>query len=197
MSKLKLNIRKIKCIGECVKKGDEFLHPTTLQISRANNSSSCPSKQYLKNSKILMDKKCDSNERLSNINLAKFMSLPYLNLSEEHFLKIYEVESVEDFKLWVDNSIKENKSYIHINRIINAWIRVNYESLLKNNNFLEDIYLKIFKNYWNNMKISDDKFKKEVKKYIDTWFEKKNYDDFKFNMGNDLNKYLSKKYGKK
>ena len=95
----------------------------------------------------------------------------------------------------MEKNIKKD-NYNHVNRILNAWNKVNYDFLKENNNFLELIYFNIMKTMWNHLKIKDNIAKKEIGKYIDSWFLKKDYNDFKFNLGNDLNKYLSKKYGK-
>ena len=195
MNKSKLNVRKIKCIGECNDYTMEYIDPTTLAIAKTNNS--CPTKMWLDDKKNLtFSKVCEHNEKSSNQNLSNFMSVPYLNLPLEKILLIYDVGDIEKLESFVKKNITENSYYDTINRVLNAWNKVNFDLLKLNNNFLENIYLQIKKQYWNDIKQKDEIIKKDIKKYIDSWFIKKNYDDFYFDLGNDLKKYLSKKYDK-
>lgn len=196
MNKSKLNVRKIKCIGECNDSTTKYLNPTTLTIVR-NNNNSCPTKMWSDDKKNLtFTKVCDHNEKSKNQNLSNFMSVPYLNLPLEKILVIYDVEDIEKLESYVKKNIMENSYYDTINRVLNAWNKVNFDMLKLNNDFLENIYLQIKKQYWNDIKEKDEIIKKDIKKYIDSWFIKKNYDDFYFDLGNDLKKYLSKKYDK-
>lgn len=196
MNKSKLNVRKIKCIGNCNDSNIEYLNPTTLTIDiDVNKNKSCPTKTYLdKSNKFTFSKVCEHNEKTTNQNLSNFMSVPYLNLPLEKILLIYNIDSIEDLVSFVDKNIMENSYYDKINRVLNAWNKVNFDLLKLNNDFLENIYFNIKKKYWDNIKENDDIVKKDIKKYIDSWFIKKNYEDFYFDLGNDLKKYLSKKY---
>lgn len=196
MNKSKLNVRKIKCIGDCNDPYVKYLNPTTLTIV-TNKNKSCPTKMWLDDKENLtFSKVCEHNEKLSNQNLSNFMSVPYLNLPLEKILIIYDVEDIEKLESFVKKNIMENSYYDTINRVLNAWNKVNFDLLKLNNNFLENIYLQIKKQYWKDIKEKDEIIKKDIKKYIDSWFIKKNYDDFYFDLGNDLKKYLSKKYDK-
>ena len=67
----------------------------------------------------------------------------------------------------------ENSYYDTINRVLNAWNKVNFDMLKLNNDFLENIYLQIKKQYWKDIIEKDDIIKKDIKKYIDSWFIKK------------------------
>ena len=196
MEKDKLNIRKVKCITKCAEKGERYLHPITLGFNFSNKSKSCGTKYNLIENKNVYEKKCESNESIANNELVKFMALPYLNLSPEQLIKIYDVEDIEKLIKWIDESVKKNYYYNSINRILNTWIRLNYLELLKNNNFLEDIYFKIYKSYWKDIKSLDKDIKLSISKYINSWFQKKNFRQFKLNLGNDLKNFLSNKYGK-
>ena len=196
MNKSKLNVRKIKCIGECNDSTNKYLNPTTLTIVR-NNNNSCPTKMWSDDKKNLtFTKVCDHNEKSTNQNLSNFMSVPYLNLPLEKILVIYDVEDIEKLESFVKKNIMENSYYDTINRVLNAWNKVKFDMLKLNNDFLENIYVQIKKQYWKDIIEKDDIIKKDIKKYMGSWFIKKNYDDFYFDLGNDLKKYLSKKYDK-
>ena len=197
MNKSKLNVRKIKCIGDCVDNGESYIDPITLQIGKNNNKNMiCPTEKYLdSNKKVLGTKKCKNREQSSYENLVQFMAVPYLKLPPEQLLVIYDVEDINKLENNIEKEINEDNFYQHINRILNAWNKVNYDMLKINSNFLQKIYFKINKKYWN-YKVNDDTIKKDINKYIDSWFKKKIFGDFNFNLGNDLNKYLSKKYDK-
>ncbi len=197
MSKNKLNVKK-KCLGKCIESGEMFLHPITLQLidTKDSKNNQCPTKFYF-DEKIKKVQNCNSDDNISNLELSKFMSIPYLNVSPDQFLNVYNIDEIDSLKNWIDNNIKNKKSFNHVNRVLDAWIRVNYDFLIKSNAILENIYYKIFKNYWNDIKINDSEIKKELSKYIPKWFEKKDINNFYFSIGNDINKYLSKKYGKR
>lgn len=196
MNKSKLNVRKIKCIGECNNQNLKYLDPTTLRIG-INKDKSCPTKMFINDNNFFdYSKKCDHNDKATNKDLSNFMSVPYLNLPLEKILLIYEIDNIDELISYVKKNIKEKSYYDNINRVLNAWNKVNFDLLKLNNDFLEEIYFEIKKEYWKEIKVKDDDVKKDIKKYIDSWFIKKNYDDFYFDLGNDLKKYLSKKYDK-
>ena len=179
--------RKIKCIGECIKPGDKYLHPVTLQINKNEfkDKNICPSEITIVNSKIYTSKTYDKSDKLSSIELQKFMALPYLNLNMDTMLSIYKIETIDSLILWVDINIKENKPFRYVNRIINIWNKANFDSLIDNNKILVVVYEKINKHYWNL--VTDD-----MEKYIQKWFKTKKYDDFIFDLGLDLVNYLNK-----
>lgn len=187
MEKNKLNVRKVKCITKCAKKGERILHPLTLLVSQIKEDNKCGINYKYDKKDNVWDKTCEENESITDNELVKFMALPYLNLGPEQLIKMYDVEDIEKLKKWIDNSIKKEMYYESINRILNAWIRSNYVILLKNNNFLEDIYLKISDKYWKNIVAK----KNNIGKFINSWFMKKKYNDFKLNLGNDLKNFLS------
>lgn len=191
------NKRKLKCIGNCIsKKNESYLHPISLQIIKFDKGDSiCPSKfHYDENKKTHSWHTNCKNEKTDIENIKKFMVLPYLSLSLQQFLETYKIYSVDDLIDWIDNKIKNEYTYEHINRIINVWIKQNFSILISNSNILNEIYFKIFKNYWN-LNIKDKHFNKETSQYVKNWIKEKDNEDFEFNLGNDLKNYLSKKYG--
>lgn len=188
--------RNLKCIGDCVEPGEKYLHPITLFIvDNLNNETTCASKFHLdkKTNENKYHKKCIPKEIISNNNLKKFMALPYLNLGLEQLLGFYDIVSIDNLVKWIDEQISENKTYPYTNRMINTWIKVNHETLIDNNELLVDIYIKIVKKYFKIRKVSDSLLEKEIRFFISKWLKDTPNDDFKFNLGNDLNKYLSKK----
>jgi len=116
------------------------------------------------------------------------MLTPSLLLPSSELLKIYEVKDINDF---IKSNLEDN-NFSFINRILNCWIRENFNDLKKNNNILINIYYQIFNN------IIDKKiFEKECKIFLNKWFKNKNIDTFFMDLGNDLEKYLSNKYDQK
>jgi len=178
--------RKIKCFGECIKPGDKYLHPVTLQINKnITQENLCASEIRIKDSKIITNKIYDKSDKVSSLELQKFMALPYLNLNLDTMLSIYKIETIDNLISWVDNNMKDNKPFRYVNRIINIWNKANYNSLVDNNKILVILYEKINKHYWNL--VTDD-----MEKYIQKWFKSKKYDDFIFDLGLDLVNYLNK-----
>ena len=174
--------RKIKCIGECINSGEYYLHPITLSLSKNNSTTKkyCPSEFHYDKDGPTYSKQCHKTT-INSLDIQKFMALPYLNLNIEQMLDIYKINGIESLILWVDNMISEKLPFQYINRIINIWIKSNFDMLIKNNNIMIDIYIKINKNYWKQEFIIED-----VNKYIKKWFKNKNYDDFSLDLGNDI-----------
>jgi len=168
--------RKIKCIGSPFKEGESYLHPITLQtIKNTTDYTKCPSELYFDNTELTEFKPYTSSDKLSTQEIQKFMALPYLNLDTNYMLSIYKIESIDNLLLWVDTQIKEDKPLKYINRIINIWIKINFNSLKENSKVLVGLYEKLNNKYMNNKNIDiDDKIRK--------WFKKKNSDDFTFNL---------------
>ena len=174
--------RKIKCLGNCIEPGEKYLHPITLAFSTNNSTTQnyCPSEFHYDRDGPTYSKVC-KNTNISSFDIQKFMALPYLNLNIEQILDMYKITGIESLILWVDNMISEKLPFQYINRIINVWIKSNYDILIKNNNIMVDIYSKINKSYWKKEFIVDD-----IKKYIKKWFKNKNYDNFFLDLGNDI-----------
>jgi hypothetical protein len=181
--------RKIKCLGNSVKPGERFLHPITLKLLiNKTNDILCPTEFYNKDNNLFQSKIYDSKkDKLSSVDIQKFMTLPYLNLNLESMLSIYNINTIDNLLEWVTDMIKQDKPFIYVNRIINIWIKTNYNNLLNKNNILVDLYKKINDKYWNNNSI--DKINDIIKK----WFKNKNYDDFDFDLGIDILALLEKK----
>ena len=166
--------RNIKCIGSPFNKGELYLHPITLQtIINYTDSTKCPSELHYDDNKLVDFKRYTSSDKLSTQEIQKFMALPYLNLDTNYILLNYKIESIDSLLLWVDNMMSEDKPFKYINRIINIWIKINFDSLKENNKILVTLYEKL-SSKMNNKKIDLDK--------INKWFKTKKSDDFSFNL---------------
>lgn len=184
--------RKIKCIGNCVEKDNKFLHPITLQlITNKSKNNKCATKYHLdNNNKGSFIKNCNKDDKLDNFELINYMALPYINLSIKQIINIYKVNSIDNLIEWVENNIKNNKPFEHINRILNIWMKDNYNIVKDFNDIFNDLYLKIYNNYWKKNKIKD--VKNKIDKFINKWLKNNKETNFSFDLGNDLKKYLSK-----
>jgi len=188
--------RKIKCIGECVKAGNYFIHPITLLQIKDNQNKICPVKPYSQDNKLRYHDKCSSKDEAKISDIVKFMSIPYLNLNSYELINIYKINNVDDLIKFITKSIDINKPFRHMNRILNAWIKQNYNDLKHNNNILKDIYFKLYQKYWRkDLKIKDSKIIEEISKFVKYWINKKSPEDFYFNLAENLKKFLYKKYG--
>lgn len=197
-NKKKLYSRKIKCLGNCVNPGESILHPIFLQLLTNNTSKKvCPTIYHQDDQKSpIYYKKCTKDTDIKYDTIARYMSMPYLNIDPNKFIKIYNVTTINNLLNFIDTKLEQKYTYQHINRVINCWIKVNQTDLIKNNDILTNIYIKIFKEFWKNKKIDFNSkgVIQEINKFINNWF-KNNQDDFDYNLGNTLKKYLNKKYG--
>ena len=170
-----IGTRKIKCFGNSVETNDFFLHPITLALSRNDsNKRVCPSELHYKDGKPYYAMPSDEN-KLSNMDIQRFMALPYLNLNLGQMLQIYDIMNVDDIVRWVDTMIEHNKPYSYIKRIINIWIRYNVEDLKKNNKIIYSLIKKITKHYKINLKT-------DAEEQINKWIQNKDLNDFDFDI---------------
>ena len=166
-----------------IKPHDFGLHPLTLSlVENSSNYSMYFSKFYFNDNKLYTTTADKKLKLCSNNN--NFMVLPSILIQQNDFLKIHNINDINDLIQYIDNNI--DNLFDYNNRIINCFIRNNYKNLSKNNNILSNIYLKLFKNY--NIDII------QVNKFIKKWFNNNNSNSFFLNLGNDLKNYLSKKY---
>jgi len=188
-----------------VNPNSRMLHPitTTFIINEENNNDTlnpvCLTKFDLDNNKNLSSFKYQKCKTDSN-NYKKFLFVPPIGLSSDDILKLYDINSIEQINEMIINESNE-LSFYTINRLINCWIRVNFETLKKYNNILENIYFNLFQKYIisnieKNIKNGKIDFNKEIKYYIDYWINKKKANEFDFNLYNDFIIYLNKKIKK-
>lgn len=171
--------RKIKCLGNSVETNEYYFHPITLALFRNKGEKKiCPSEFHYVNGKPYHSTPNDS-VKLSNMDIQRFMALPYLNLNIEQMLSIYHIDSIDDIVKWIDNMIVEKKQFNTINRILNIWIRYNFTMLQTNNRILLSIYTKLNKEFYNNEQI-------DIMKGINKWFETKIESDFSLDLAHHL-----------
>ena len=172
--------RKIKCLGNSVDTNEYYLHPITLNLGKnVAPHKICPSEIHYKNGQIRLTIK-DTSTKLSERDIQSFMALPYLNLNIDHMLSFYNIENIDSMMKWIDNMIEENKSFQTINRILNIWIKHNFDKLIesKDKKILFTIYSKLANKYYPKIKVDEDKINKILKD--------KNPDDFTFNLADEL-----------
>ena len=157
------------------------INPLTLmKIVNTTENALYFSKFHFNNNNDLVTLTTNKKLKLPNDSMAT----PPILIPQNDFLKIHQINNINDLIEYIDNNSENTFDYN--NRLINCFIRSNYKDLLKNNKILLTIYLKIFKNYKD--------YTQDIQKYINKWFKKNNSDSFFLNLGNDLKKYLSKKY---
>ncbi len=182
---------EIMQIGE----NTQRIHPITLNWIDNSKSSTplCITKPSFENNTLTLykDYKCTNNQ-VNKYN--SYLYTPPIGVSAEDLIKIYDLESIESLQTFVFENIN-TINILTINRLINCWIRVNFETIKTYNNFLEKIYKKMLDKYYgfkNMEKFNKINLDKELKDFIDYWFGKNNSIGFKFNLFFDLINYLEK-----
>ena len=188
-----------------LKPNSQILHPlSTAWIDNNTQNTMCLTKFKItdnKNISTYKNYKCINN--LDNYN--KYMYVPPVGISSQDIIKIYEIENQDSLYTWIIKKIKNDQkpNYFTINRVLNAWIKNNLDTLKSYNNILEKIYLELLLIYLDNdiiNKINDNdsyeskNINKDIKNYIDYWFDKKNPDEFDFDLLNDMIDHITIKY---
>lgn len=179
--------RKIKILGKTYKKGDAYLHPLTLQFTKyVNQDQLTPSELHFeKNKNVGTWYVNEENVNYTEQEIQKYIALPYLNLNYHSIVNFYEIYDIDSFNNLIDLKINAKNPIDNIIRIINVWIKYNFNDLKKYNNYILNLFKKINEKYWNK-KYDEDK----LKKFIDTWINNKNIDDFEFNIFDDILKFI-------
>lgn len=188
-------IRKLKPIGNIIKPGELYLHPVTLELRKndlKDNFIAIQPYYNPKNNTFEYEYKEKLLLNQNKVDLQKFMSLPYLNLDINYMLHLYNINEIDELLLWLDKQINNNAEYNFINRLLNIWIKYNYDNLQKNNDILVSIYNKIGTKYWTKhiKKYDQKELESKIKKFISEWINNIQVDDFFFDLGNDLKKYF-------
>lgn len=171
------------------------IHPITLNW--IDNSKSVNPLCILKPSFDKKGVQLFNNYKCTNQNnkYNNYLYTPPIGITSENLLNIYDVISIENLQSFIDDNIT-TINVLTLNRIVNSWIRVNFDTIKTYNNFLEKIYKKMLEQYYSfsnfeelNKKINLDK---EIKDFIDYWFTKNNNIGFRFNLLIELQNYLEK-----
>lgn len=178
-------------IGENTQK----IHPITLNWIDNSKSTTplCITKPSFEKETITLykDYKCTNNQT-NKYN--SYLYTPPIGVSSEDLIRIYDVESIETLQTFVADNIS-SMNFLTINRLVNCWIRVNFDTIKIYNNFLEKIFKKMLDKYYgfkNMEKFSKINLDKEIKDFIDYWFDKNNSVGFNFNLFLELINYLEK-----
>ena len=167
-----------------------IIHPITLENIPNNTSEPfCLTKLYLDNNNNLKKYnkyKCISNED----NYKKYLFIPPVIYNSEDLLKIYNINSIDSLKTFISENINELKIST-INRILNCWIKNNFDTLIKHNNILVDIYIELIENHYLNL-VNDFSLKNETGKYINEWFKKHDRNEFNLNLLKNYIDYIKK-----
>lgn len=192
-----------KCVSNCIKKGESVLHPFDLRLfSNEFYDKMCPTNiLYQEDTKILekgMKPNC-KNPVSSESDLIDFMNKPYVYVDEQYLLdEVFEVNDIDKFEKWIDQNM--DKPMLYINRVINIWIRSNFDDIVKSledssvksDFFLNKIYLVLITKKREINNTSLEKIKKVLPKFIKAWFKKKSKskNDFYFDLLVDFNNYF-------
>jgi hypothetical protein len=119
------------------------------------------------------------------------MYIPPITINAETILNIYNINNIDDFVNYINNNLEyENINFYKINRILKAWVRVNFDNLELYLNIIENLYLKIlYKNFDIEQNLD---LEKNIKDYIKYWIKKNNNNMFKLDLLNDIIEYYNK-----
>lgn len=172
----------IKNIGNKIKKDELFLHPNTLDIKLNHDIDDiCPTKYYLHENNNLNTITNNYCKKINNKEIRKFMLFPPTIINYTDILQIYNVISFDDLFNKIKELTEQKKSFNTINRIINCWIKNNYDDLKNNHIILINIYKYLFKNI-NEIKLNNE---------INKWFNSNKNSNFNINLGNEIIKNLN------
>lgn len=178
--------KNIKKIGNKINKGDIYMHPNSLILHKNDKLSICPTKYYINNNKLLDNESSNNCKDINNYESRKFMLYPSTVIIYNEILKIYNIVSFDDLFDKITDLIKNN-TFITINRIINCWIRNNYDDLKNKNKILVSIYKFVFNYYNKKLEVDESKLYDEINK----WFKFHTTNDFNLNLGEEIIKNLN------
>ena len=168
-----------------IKKGSKSIHPITLEIATNNEIFNIVSTQFYlgEDGKFRIDSAQNNKNLIKSRNDKDNMESPDLSLPMTDYLNIYDIDNYDELIISLKNMINKNVLEETIFRIVNIYVRIEFNELKKINNTL----IKIFKIIFKSKKVEDDEF---IKKFLKNWFEKNNKDDFRLNICNDFKNYL-------
>lgn len=179
--------KNIKNIGNKTNKGEIYMHPNTLSLYlNENNNYICPTKYYINNDNILDIDKNSNCKNINNYEARKFMLYPLTIIRYNDILKIYNIISFDDLFDKIKDLINDN-TFITINRIVNCWIKTNYDDLKNKNKVLVGVYKFIFNKYNSELIIDESDLSKEINK----WFKSQKNSNFNINLGEEIIKNLN------
>lgn len=189
------NLRKLKCITECVEPSKtEYpggINPITLDyfINYDNSKSGCLS-NFLNISNL---QTCNKDNKITKEEANNIFKSPNPSIDLDILLSVYDITNIDSLIRYID-IYNEQTEFNTINRILNMWIKNNQSDLKKFNKVLFKIIKQITDHHLDLVEIQVNK---ELGNYIDYWINDKKNDDFYFDLIHDFKKFLSKKYGSK
>lgn len=127
-------------------------------------------------------------------NINNPIYIPPIEFNSSDILSLYNIITIDNLIEFINENINNE---MKIYRIINCWVRENYNELLQNSNKHNNYLVKILNQYLNEYKpkLSENKnLESEVIKYIDYWLKENNNMQFNLSILDDIVKYLKKKY---
>ena len=135
-----------------------------------------------KNNNFYNNYKCQTNTD----DYKKHLYVPPIGIVGSDILRIYDIDSIDSMYQWFEEEFEKGTTIATINRILNSWIKNNF-NLIKNNSYLEKIYYKLLVHLNSNIK-KNNNLEKDIKQFINNWVSKKSSNDFDFNLLEDLKK---------
>jgi hypothetical protein len=197
--------RRIKTTGSIGKKNEYITNPLSLQrLIEVDEDEICPITNFYnkdtneiislstknklsRNYNFNLNYKCN---KLSKEEIKQNMLLPNLILSEDNILNMCNINTIEQLITFINNEI-DNKPYDFLNRLVNIWIRIDFNIIKENNKILFDIYIILFNKFFPKIIIKKE-YHDKINKYILNWFNNKKIDDFDLNLARDLKLYIKK-----
>ena len=140
-----------------IKPNEKYIHPITLSIEENTTKNDIyPSTLQINKKKNVVYSQEKPDKQIN-------LMLPSLLIDFEQYLKYYNFESVTDILNMIDSNIIFYKKL----RILNAWIRINFDDLKKNNKIISKCFVYLFRKHY------DIEFDMEaINKLISSWFKK-------------------------
>jgi hypothetical protein len=166
-----------------------LINPINLTIINNPDKSICLNKLNYNNNSFnyYNNNICNNNDEF----IKKYMYIPPITINAETILNIYNINNIDDFVNYINNNLEyENINFYKINRILKAWVRINFDNLELYLNIIENLYLKIlYKNFDIEQNLD---LEKNIKDYIKYWIKKNNNNMFKLDLLNDIIEYYNK-----
>lgn len=191
------DVRKIKIFSDVLKKGETYIAINTLEkIKFTCDDDIYQTQFFIDNNKLTANAKDDKQLIKSNRSYSKLMEIPDLSLPLSDILNIYNIDTFDELFELIKDLLFNNESEYTIFRLVDTYTRIFYDDLKKTNKSLIKIFKLIFNNDATNhidlsLYIIDDK---KLSTFIKKWLEKKDKDNFYFNISNDVKNFLSNKY---
>jgi hypothetical protein len=170
-----------------LKPGDKSIHPMSMNFIENDTKNNICLTKFKINNKNITDLKYNYNCVYNLDNYNKIMYIPPIGINYTDLLTLYNIDfdNIDDLIRWVNNN---NKNIFTVSRVINSWIKHNFNLIKKHTKSLVKI-INILYDSTKLKNVDEDLFVKE-------WI-KKNNNIFYLNFIDDLNYHIKKnKYNK-